>query len=93
MPSLTSQETAEALRSLPGWQSAGGEIQRTFEFPDFKTAIAFVNRVAEAAEAANHHPDIDMRYNKVKISLSTHDEGGVTQKDIDLARTISGLAA
>ena len=93
MPSLSAQALASALQSLADWRSAGEAITRIYQFDGFMAAIAFVNRVATAAEAADHHPDIDVRYNKVVIGLSTHDEGGVTQKDIDLAHQIDALAA
>ncbi|MBV9468145.1 MAG: 4a-hydroxytetrahydrobiopterin dehydratase [Abitibacteriaceae bacterium] len=90
MPKLTQPEVDTALQTLSGWSQTGEEIQKQFQFADFKQAMEFVNRVADAAEAADHHPDIDIRYNKVKIALSTHSEGGITQKDIDLARQIEG---
>ena len=82
-----------ALETLPEWNEVGGEIQRTFQFDDFVQSMAFVNHVAEAAESAQHHPDILVRYNKVTLSLSTHDAGGITQRDFDLAETINGLSA
>lgn len=88
MPSLSAQALAQALQGLPDWQGTAEEIRRVYQFDDFVEAMAFVNRVAGRAEAANHHPDIDIRYNKVIIALSTHDEGGVTQKDVDLARQL-----
>ena len=91
MASLSAQELAQALQWLPVWQSTGNEIRRTYEFKDFVQAMAFVNRVADRAEAANHHPDIDIRYNKVAIGLTTHDEGGVTQKDVELARALDSV--
>ena len=74
------------------WRSEGDAIVRDFEFDDFAGAMAFVNRVADAAEAANHHPDILVHgWNKVRLTLSTHSEGGVTDADRELARTIDGL--
>jgi 4a-hydroxytetrahydrobiopterin dehydratase len=79
---------AEALRRAPGWQRAGDVIRRRFEFRDFQQALAFVNRVGALAEAAGHHPDIDVRYNVVTLALTTHDAGGLTAKDFDLARAI-----
>jgi 4a-hydroxytetrahydrobiopterin dehydratase len=78
-------ELSAALAGLPGWAMEQGEIVRTFQFPDFVGSMAFVNRVAELAEQAQHHPDIDIRYNRVRIALVTHDAGGITQKDIQLA--------
>jgi 4a-hydroxytetrahydrobiopterin dehydratase len=74
-----------ALKDTPEWALEDGELVRTIQYKDFVEAIAFVNRVAELAEAAGHHPDIDIRYNRVRLALTTHDEGGITQKDIDLA--------
>jgi 4a-hydroxytetrahydrobiopterin dehydratase len=74
------------------WRSEGDALVRDFEFADFAGAMAFANRVAEAAEAANHHPDILVHgWNKVRLTLSTHSEGGVTDSDRELARTIDGL--
>ena len=91
MARLNAQDLGAALAGLGGWQSTGDAITRTYQFGDFMQAVAFVNRVAPAAEAANHHPDIDIRYNRVIIGLTTHDEGGVTEKDVDLARRINAL--
>ena len=76
------------LGSLPGWSRRGDLLTRTYAFRNFVDAIAFVNRVADHAEAANHHPDIDIRYSRVTLSLSTHDAGGITQNDLDLAKSI-----
>ena len=91
MAVLTDAEIQQALKSLPGWQRNGQAIQRIFEFPDFKAAMLFVNKAAEAAEQANHHPDIDIRYNKVTMALISHDSGGVTQRDVRMAGTINQL--
>ncbi len=93
MARLSEQDVTNALRGLSGWQRAGDEIRKTFQFGNFVEAIAFVNRVADAAEAANHHPDIDIRYNKVAIALTTHDEGGISDKDVALAQRLEGLQA
>jgi 4a-hydroxytetrahydrobiopterin dehydratase len=82
-----------ALDALPEWNEVGGEIQRTFQFDDFVGSMAFVNRVAEAAESAQHHPDILVRYNKVTLTLSTHDAGGITQRDFNLAGRINTFVA
>jgi 4a-hydroxytetrahydrobiopterin dehydratase len=76
------------LGSLPGWSRRGDLLARTYAFRNFVDAIAFVNRVADHAESANHHPDIDIRYSRVTLSLSTHDAGGITQNDLDLAKAI-----
>src|SRR5260221_7455532 len=88
---LNDSEIQKALASLPGWERNGIAIQRAFQFPDFKAAMAFVNQVADAAEQANHHPDIDIRYNKVVMALVSHDSGGVTQRDVRMAGRITNL--
>lgn len=85
---LTDAEVAQELQKVPGWEMKDGEITRLYKFPDFKAALAFVNRVGELAEAADHHPDIDIRYNKVRLTLSTHSAGGLTLKDFSLARQV-----
>ncbi|HEX6946260.1 MAG TPA: 4a-hydroxytetrahydrobiopterin dehydratase [Acidimicrobiia bacterium] len=84
-------EIERFLAEHPDWLFEDSAIQRTFEFADFAEALAFVNRVGEAAEAMDHHPDIDIRWNKVKLRLSTHSEGGITAKDTALAAEIDGL--
>ncbi len=81
------------LKAHPGWALEGGMIRRTFGFPDFRAAMAFVSRVADAAEAADHHPDIDIRYSKVTLALVTHDAGGLTWRDTKLAEEADQLAA
>ena len=80
------------LGSLDGWARRGTAIVKTYQFKTFPEGISFVGRVAEAAEAANHHPDIDIRYTKIICTLSTHDSGGITQKDLDLARAMDSVA-
>lgn len=92
MAVLSEAEVQQALGRLPGWQRAGIQIQRTFQFPDFAGAIEFVNRVANAAEQANHHPDIDIRYNKVVMALVSHDSGGITERDVGMAERINQIA-
>ena len=92
MAVLTDAEIQQAIASLPGWQRQGKAIQRVFEFPDFKAAMQFVNKIADAAEQANHHPDIDIRYNKVTMALVSHDAGGVTQRDVKMARRINEVS-
>ena len=92
MAVLTDLEIQNALGGLPGWQRNGIAIQRSFEFPDFKAAMQFVNKIADAAEQANHHPDIDIRYNKVIMALVSHDSGGVTQRDVKMANRINQIA-
>ena len=85
------KEIKEALKDLPAWEAEGKNIERTFEFEDFEQSIDFVNGVAELAEEAEHHPDIDIRYNKVRVILSTHSKGGLTDMDFDLAEKIDTL--
>ena len=89
MSVLPDHEIDAALTGLTGWKRSNKTIQKTFEFPDFLTAMKFVNTVAEKAEAANHHPDIDVRYNKVTMGLTSHDSGGVTSRDIKMAKEIN----
>ena len=79
------------LVALPDWSRSGDELQRTFACGDFLKAMAFVNEVAEVAETTCHHPDILVRYSKVTLSLSTHDAGGLTDKDFELAAIFDGL--
>ncbi len=88
MALLTETEIKERLARVPGWERRGKEIRRTWTFTDFKGSMAFVNRVADLAEAADHHPDIDIRYSKVTLALSTHDAGGLTARDFTLAEKI-----
>jgi 4a-hydroxytetrahydrobiopterin dehydratase len=76
------------LGNLQGWSRLGDVITKTFQFRNFMTGINFVTAVAKAADAADHHPDIDIRYTKVTCTLSTHSAGGITQKDLDLAKQI-----
>lgn len=90
---LSDSEIRTALNSLPGWKQNGKQIERLFEFPDFVAAMKFVNRIADAAEAAQHHPDITINYNKVKLALISHDSGGVTQRDVRMAERINRVAA
>ncbi len=85
MPALSADQANARLASVPEWEIVNGELVRTFQFKDFRAALGFVNRVGELAEQAGHHPDIDIRYNKVRLALVTHDAGGLTAKDFDLA--------
>ena len=90
--SLLSQEAVtDRLQHLNGWKMEQGELVRSYEFADFRAAMVFVNAVAEKAEAANHHPDIDIRYNKVRLALISHDAGGLTERDIKMAATLNSL--
>jgi 4a-hydroxytetrahydrobiopterin dehydratase len=85
MTRIAAEDAERRLTGLLGWKIDAGELVKTFNFKDFREALAFVNRVGEAAESAGHHPDIDIRYNRVRLSLVTHDAGGLTEKDFDLA--------
>ncbi|MFZ0746656.1 MAG: 4a-hydroxytetrahydrobiopterin dehydratase [Terracidiphilus sp.] len=91
MSKLSDQQIASHLSTLPAWQVEAGELTRTFAFKDFRAALAFVNQVGELAESAGHHPDIDIRYNRVRLALVTHDAGGLTTKDFDLAGAVNKL--
>jgi 4a-hydroxytetrahydrobiopterin dehydratase len=91
MQTLTASDLETALHGVPGWRTVNGELVRTFSFEDFPQAVAFVNKTAELAESAGHHPDIDIRYNRVRLALVTHDAGGITQKDVDLAASIDAI--
>jgi 4a-hydroxytetrahydrobiopterin dehydratase len=93
MERVAEEEVAAALAGLPGWERHDDVIAKTFRFPDFARAIEFVNAVAVMAEDARHHPDIDVRYNKVTLRLTTHDAGGLTHADLDLAAGAEGLAS
>ncbi len=92
MPKLDASQISIALVSIPNWKKDGDAIARTFQFKDFPAAVKFVDAVAVAAEQAWHHPDIDIRWNKVTLVLTTHDAGGLTQKDFDLARQFDQLS-
>lgn len=92
MPALPDDSIRQRLEALPGWSREGDEIVKTYEAPSFPDAIAFVTRVADRAEKADHHPDLDIRYRKVRVALSTHSEGGITDKDFALAAEIETTA-
>ena len=92
MSILTTEEALSRLAKLSGWQIESGELVKTFQFKDFLAALHFVNQVGDAAEAAGHHPDIDIRYSRVRLSLVTHSVGGLTAKDFDLARQADRFA-
>ncbi len=91
-PLLTDDELATALKDLPDWTHTGDSIARTVEAPTFLAGIELVRKVAAAAEEANHHPDIDIRWRRVSFTLSTHDSNGLTRLDVDLAHEIDRLA-
>ena len=86
---LTQAEIEEVLRMHPDWKLQGGKLVREWTFKDFVAAMAFVNQVAGIAEAAGHHPDIDIRYNRVQLGLVSHDAGGITQRDAAMAANLS----
>ncbi len=92
MEKLARTEIIESLKSVPLWTKRGGRICRTFEFADFVHSIKFVIAVGKVAEKAWHHPDIDIRWNKVTLCLSTHDVGGLTERDFKLAREFDLMA-
>jgi 4a-hydroxytetrahydrobiopterin dehydratase len=91
MPKLTAIQIKSALVAVPDWNMTSANIARTFAFKDFPAAIRFVNAVANLAELAGHHPDIDIRWNQVVLTLTTHSEGGLTEKDFKLARQVDRL--
>lgn len=92
-PRLSEDQVELLLAARPEWSETSGTLQRTFQFSDFVAAMGFVDRVAAEAERAQHHPDILIRYNKVTMTLSTHDSGGITQKDFDLAARMDEMVA
>ncbi|HEX9996484.1 MAG TPA: 4a-hydroxytetrahydrobiopterin dehydratase [Abditibacterium sp.] len=93
MSKLTANQIEKALQNLEDWEFKAETIRKTFEFDDFVGAMGFVIEVAQLAEELEHHPDIDIRYNKVILKLTTHDEGGVTEHDVRLARAIEAIIA
>jgi len=90
---LSDAEIDGALATLPGWKREGDAIVKTFRLPSFREAIAFVDRLAPACDAADHHPDILIRYRRVTLTYATHSEGGITAKDIAGAREADRLAS
>ena len=88
---MKSDEAKARLKKIPEWELEKKHIERTFEFDDFSDSIDFVNAVAEVAEEEEHHPDIDIRYNKVRLALVSHDVGGVTNRDIKFASAVNEL--
>lgn len=92
MDTLNNEQVGAALGELDGWGFQDEALVRTFRFADFVRAVDFVEALAEVAEARQHHPDIDIRYNKVTLRLSSHDAGGVTMRDVQLAEAIQRLA-
>ena len=92
VPKLSDEDVRARLSEVVGWEVADGMLKKSFTFADFIQSMQFVNRLAEAAEAAQHHPDIDIRYDKVHIALSTHDSGGISEKDFALAQEADAVA-
>ena len=92
MEKLNTEKIKTALATVPDWKKKGLAIARTYQFKDFPAAIKFVNAVAKLAEQAWHHPDIDIRWNKVTLTLTTHDAGGLTKKDFALAGKFDRLS-
>jgi 4a-hydroxytetrahydrobiopterin dehydratase len=88
-PTLSERELHDLLAELPEWAIEDGQLIRYWNFKDFVEAMSFVNRVAALAEEAQHHPDIDIRYNRVKLALVSHDAGGITARDAKMARRLS----
>lgn len=93
MPALTAKKINLHLKAVPDWSKRAQIISRTYQFEGFLDGISFVGRIARKAEKANHHPDIDIRWNKVTLALTTHDAGGLTEKDFSLARQCDGVFA
>lgn len=94
MATLTEDEIHQALAGLPGWRAEGGAIVKEFTFDGgFMGSVGYVNRLAEVAEAANHHPDLSISWNRVTVSLSSHSEGGVTANDVAMAAEADRLAS
>ena len=90
---LSQAEITEALTTLPEWSQDGNAIIANYTFGDFSDALVFVNTVGSEAEMMNHHPDIDIRYNKVRMLLTSHDSGGITRRDTRMAKRISEIFA
>ena len=91
MTKLSDADLETGLDRLPGWTRDGDAITRTYEHADFRVALAFVRYVGEIAESMGHHPDVEIRYNRVRLAVTTHDAGGLTDKDLELARRIDGM--
>ncbi len=92
MKKLTKDKIAAAVRELPGWSVKGGKLHREYKFPDFAHAMGFMMTAAPAIERLDHHPEWANVYNRVTVDLTTHDAGGITQKDCDLAALLEGIA-
>ena len=92
MAKFTDAEVSEKLKALPGWERHENSIRKLFRFKEFMDGIHFINRVAEKAEAADHHPDVTINYTRITMTCSTHSEGGITDKDFKLAQEIEKQA-
>ena len=92
MDKMTAEQVLDAMKAAPDWAETGGQIHRTYQFKDFVEAMKFVNKVSEQAELDQHHPDILIRWNKVTLTLSTHDAAGITGKDFALAAKSDGIS-
>ena len=92
MARLNDEDIERRLGELEGWERAGDAIRRSFKFKDFVGSVQFVNRLVEPAEDMNHHPDLEISWNRVTVSLTTHSEGGLTDNDFELAKRIEGYA-
>jgi 4a-hydroxytetrahydrobiopterin dehydratase len=90
---LSDDEIRTGLAKLPGWERRDDEIEKVYELPSFPDAITFVTRIGFLAEKADHHPDLDIRWRKVRVALSTHSEGGITDKDVEIAGEIEAVAS
>jgi 4a-hydroxytetrahydrobiopterin dehydratase len=93
LPKLSSEQIEHALRQVQGWQVVNDKLHREYQFPDFIHAFGFMATAAIAIEKMNHHPEWFNVYNRVKIDLTTHDSGGITQNDVDLAQLLDGIAS
>ena len=93
MPALHNKQIKLHLQAVPNWSKRAQTILRTFKFEGFLNGVEFVNRIAKKAQKMNHHPDIDIRYDQVTLTLTTHDAGGITEKDFILARQCDGVYA
>jgi len=93
MPRLNQAQVKKRMRGIPDWRAQSRAIRRTFVFEGFMDSIGFVNRVARKAERSDHHPDVDIRWNKVTLTLTTHSEGGLTAKDFSMAMECSAIFA
>jgi 4a-hydroxytetrahydrobiopterin dehydratase len=92
MARLDEEQISERLEGLEGWERAGEAIRKRFKLDDFKGSVDFVNRLTPEAEGMNHHPDLEISWNEVTVSISTHSEGGLTANDFELAKKIDALA-